>query len=130
MNSSYIDILHLPVDYSYHFDIVWLCEIVLCVNQSFSLYSFPVYNLHVKNRTSLGRGGISLLLKEGIRSGIRDDPSIWGEGKLKTFSVDIEFNNQFFFKLAWCISLLAPTWMSLPIDLIRSLIKSHIMLVI
>ena len=75
VTSSYVDKLQLLDELSSRFYVVELYETFLFVNQSLSLCSFPGYNLHVKNLTSLGGCGIALLAKEGIRSGTRDDHS-------------------------------------------------------
>jgi len=97
VTSSYLDILRLLDDFSFLCDVLGPCETLLCTNQSLSPYSFTGYNLLVKNRTSLGRGGIILLVKEGIKSYIWNDFSIWKEGKVDIFQLILNLITNFFF---------------------------------
>ena len=94
VTTSYLDILELIDQFSSSLDTIGLCETFLSSNQSISLYSFPGYDLRIKNRVLMGRGGVGFLVKNGLNYQERDDLSIWMEGKVEVFSIEIEFDGK------------------------------------
>ena len=42
----------------------------------------------------MGRNGVGFLVKNGLNCQKRDDLSIWKEGKVEAFSIEIEFGGK------------------------------------
>jgi len=91
-NNSYHELLQLLDDIESNLDVIGLCETFLTSDQSHSSYSFPGYKLIVKNRVSLNRRGVGLLIKHCLKYEVREDLIIWLEGEVESNSVEVEFN--------------------------------------
>ena len=75
---------------------IGICESFLSQEHSVSLYSFPDYNLEIKNRTSLYRGGIACLISKSLTYHVRNDIDVWIEGKFESFSLELDMGSSKF----------------------------------
>lgn len=72
-------------------DVLGICETFLSMDSCLSSYIFPGYQMISKVRNRMRQGGLSFLLKNGIKFEERDDLCLWIEGKVEIFSVEIVF---------------------------------------
>ncbi|XP_065573607.1 molybdenum cofactor sulfurase 2-like isoform X5 [Artemia franciscana] len=55
--------------------------------------TFKGYTLISKNRSLMGRGGLAFIIKDDIKFKVREDLSLWIEGKIETFAIEIVTSN-------------------------------------
>ena len=73
-------------------DALGICETFLSMDSCLSSYIFPGYQMISKVRNRMRQGGLSFLLKNGIKFEERDDLCLWIEGKVEIFFVEIVFD--------------------------------------
>ena len=72
--------------------VIGLCETFVSNRDNFSVwdFQFPGYVSERKERQVMERGGLALLIKEGVSYWVREDLSLWLEGRLETLFIEIE----------------------------------------
>ena len=70
-------------------DVLGICETFFSMDSYLSSYIFPGYQMISKVKNRMRQGGLSFLLKNGIKFEERDDLCLWIEGKAEIFSEDI-----------------------------------------
>lgn len=90
VTSTYYEILQLIDNVNSKFDVIGLCETFLTSEHVLSLYNFPGYRLIVRNRERMGRGGLAFLVKDHFVAKIREDLSVWIEGKVESLTLELE----------------------------------------
>ena len=72
--------------------VIGLCETFVSNRNNFSVwdFQFPGYVSERKERQVMERGSLALLIKEGVSYWVREDLSLWLEGRLETLFIEIE----------------------------------------
>ena len=70
--------------------IVGLCETFVSSKSLPWDFSFPGYICERRERTTMERGGLGLLISEGTQYWVRDDLSLWLEGRIETLFIEIK----------------------------------------
>jgi len=96
LTTCYEDVLQFLSDSQGKVSFIGICESFLSQEHSVSLYSFPDYNLGVKNRTSLYKGGIACLISKSLTYQVRNCIVVWIEGKFESFSLDLDMGSSKF----------------------------------
>ena len=96
LTTGYEDVLQFLSDSQGKISFIGISESFFSQEHSFSLYSFPDYNLEAKNRTSLHRGGIACLISKSLTYQVRNDIDVWIEGKFESFSIDLNLGSSKF----------------------------------
>ena len=91
VTSSSEDIENILSAMNSSIDVLCICETFLSMDSCLPSYIFPGYQVISKIRNRMRQGGLSFLLKNGIKFEERDDLCLWIEGKVEVFSVEIVF---------------------------------------
>ena len=70
--------------------IVGLCETFVSSKSLPWDFSFPGYVCERRERTTMERGGLCILINEGTQYWVRDDLSLWLEGRIETLFIEIK----------------------------------------
>jgi len=94
LTTSYNDILHLLDLSNSYFDVIGFCETFLTSEHFLPSFQFPGYQLFVKNRELMARGGLAFLVKNGIFCRQRGDVDVWIEGKVESFTLELAIDSK------------------------------------
>ena len=84
------EILQILDSKNCRFDVIGQCKTFLTLVHTLSLFSFPGYQLIVKNRKTKARRGLAFLVKEHLVANTREDYFIWIEDRVETFTLELE----------------------------------------
>jgi len=73
--------------------VIGICESFISEQCPASLFNFPGYTLISKNRSAKGRGGLAFIIKDDVKFKVREDLSLWIEGKIETFAIETMTSN-------------------------------------
>ena len=92
VTSSTEDIENFLSSMNSSIDVLGICETFLSMDSCLSSYIFPGYQIISKVRNRTRQGGLSFLLKNGIKFEERDDLCLWIESMVEIFYVEIVFD--------------------------------------
>ena len=96
LTTGYLDVLQLIEKSSSKFDIMGISETFLNADKYLSAYYFPGYNFEVRNRLTMNRGGLRVLINKNVRYMNRENLGVWIEGKFESFCLEFEIEGKKF----------------------------------
>jgi len=93
LTTSHEDVVDIINKLNSEVQVIGICESFISEQCPASLFNFPGYTLISKNRSLMGRGGLAFIIKDDIKFKVREDLSLWIEGKIETFAIEIVTSN-------------------------------------